>query len=78
MVVSRRTLGYALLFGLPPGVGVAGYVAAAQGGPMTPFALVAGGIAALVVGGLVAIAAETGSADERRDVEGRHGGNGNE
>lgn len=67
---SRRTIGWGLLFGLPPGFGVTGYVASLTGSPFSAVALGWGLFTAVAVFTFVVVLASTGSPDpsfETRD-----------
>lgn len=61
---SRAAVGWALLFSVPPAVGVTGYATMVIGrGPVDPVAVVAGGLTFAVVFALVLGSQLTGSAD---------------
>lgn len=62
---SRTEIGWALLFSVPPGVGVTGYTTMVIGrGPLDPVAVATGGFTALVIFMLVLGAQLTGSAED--------------
>lgn len=61
---SRAAVGWALLFAVPPAVGVAGYVSMlAGGGELVPIAVAAGGLVAIVVFTLVLGSQAVGTAE---------------
>lgn len=61
---SRRAVGWALLFAVPPGVGVTGYASMLMGGRLIePMAVVAGTLTAAVIFALVLASQLVGSAE---------------
>lgn len=63
-MVSRTAVGWALLFAVPPGVGVTGYASMLMGGRLVePLAIVVGGLVAAVIFSLVLATQVTGSAE---------------
>ena len=63
-MVSRAAVGWALLFAVPPGVGVAGYASMLMGGRLVePAAVGIGALVAAVIFALVLGAQLTGSAE---------------
>lgn len=63
-MVSRAAIGWALLFAVPPGVGVAGYASMLMGGRLVePLAVGLGALVAAVIFALVLGAQLTGSAE---------------
>ena len=63
-MVSRVAVGWALLFAVPPGVGVAGYASMLMGGRLVePAAVGIGALVAAVIFALVLGAQLTGSAE---------------
>lgn len=65
--MDTETLGYALLFSVPVGVGVALAVLATTAGTYTTTAAVGGGLAAVVVFLLVAVGARGANGDDTAD-----------
>lgn len=62
-MLSRRAVGWALLFSVPPGVGVTGFVTAVIGqNTVEPMAVLAGATTAVLLFALVLLAQATGSA----------------
>lgn len=62
---TRTAVGWALLFAVPPGIGVTGYVSMLIGGRLVePLALTAGGVTAVAIFALVLGSQLTGSAQE--------------
>lgn len=67
---TAEKIGYALLLSVPPGVGVTGFVATrTAGGDLTPLALGAGGLTALVIFLVVVLIAFTGPEEGDRRPE---------
>lgn len=65
--MDREALGYALLFSVPPGIGMTGFsVMATTGGLLNPLALAIGFITTAIIFGFVYVAATRGQADESR------------
>lgn len=65
--VTRQAIFYGLLFAVPPGIGVTGFVTYATGGGIvTPTAAAVGGVTAVLIFSLVFAAAVT-NPDEDRD-----------
>lgn len=63
-MVSRTAIGWALLFAVPPGVGVTGYAAMLLGGRLIePMAVAAGTVTAAAIFAVVVGAQLTGSAE---------------
>lgn len=63
---SRAAVGWALLFAVPPGVGVTGYTAFVAGeGLVGPTSLLAGFVTAAVIFALVLGSQAVGSAEDR-------------
>lgn len=63
-MVSRAAVGWALLFAVPPGVGVAGYASMLMGGRLVePAAVGIGALVAAVIFAVVLGAQLTGSAE---------------
>lgn len=66
--MDRETVLWALVFSVPPGVGITGFAAFVIGrGFLDPLAVVAGLVTTLVLFALVAFMGTYGSADEERD-----------
>lgn len=62
---SREAVGWAVLFSVPPGVGVTGYATMVVGrGPLDPVAIATGALTTVVVFALVLGAQLTGSAQD--------------
>lgn len=69
MTGTAEKLGYALLFSVPPGIGVTGFVATRTAkGDLTLFAVGAGTLTALVIFLFVVLIAFTGP-EKENDVE---------
>ena len=63
-MVSRAAVGWALLFSVPPGIGVTGYASMLMAGRLVePMAVATGGLVAAVIFALVLGAQLTGSAE---------------
>lgn len=61
---SRAAIGWALLFSVPPGIGVTGYASMLMGGQLVePRAMVVGGLVAGTIFALVYASQITGSAE---------------
>lgn len=68
--MSRAAVGWALLFAVPPGVGVTGYATMVVGtGTVPPLALLAGGVTTAVIFALVLGTQLTGSAQDPATLE---------
>lgn len=66
--MDRETFAWALVFSVPPGVGIAGFAAFVIGrGEFDPMAILAGFGTTLVIFVIVAYAFSVGSADEDRE-----------
>lgn len=64
-MLSREALGWALLFSVPPGVGVTGYVTMViERGPVDPVAVAVGAVTTLAIFTLVLGVQLTGSAQD--------------
>jgi hypothetical protein len=65
--MNREALAYALLFSVPPGIGMTGFsVMATTGGLINPVALLVGFATAGIIFSFVYVAATRGQADESR------------
>lgn len=65
--MDRERLAWALVFSVPPGVGIVGFAAHVMNqGVLNPVAVGAGALTTLVIFSIVAYAASVGSADESR------------
>ena len=65
--MDRETLLWALVFSVPPGVGIVGFATyVIADGVLEPLAVVAGSATTLVIFSVVAFAVSSGSADESR------------
>lgn len=65
--MHREALAYALLFSLPPGIGMTGFsVMATGGGVLNPVAIGIGVVTTAIIFTFVYVAASRGSADETR------------
>lgn len=65
--MDRETVLWALVFSVPVGVGMIGFVADVLGGSaLNPLAIAAGAVVALVLFTIIAFAASVGSVDESR------------
>lgn len=68
--MNRETLFWALVFSVPPGVGIVGFAAYVIGRSfLDPLAVAAGAATTLVIFSVVAFAVSSGSADEDRENE---------
>lgn len=67
--MDRRVLGYALLFSVPPGVGLVGFLTVLLGdGPVNPMAAAVGGAVAFVLFLLIVVGASRGSTELDEEV----------
>ena len=68
--MNRESLFWALVFSVPPGVGIVGFATYVMAGDaLEPLAVVAGAATTLVIFSVFAYATGSGSADEDRENE---------
>lgn len=69
--MNRETLFWALVFSVPPGVGIVGFATFVLGsGAVDPLAIAAGAATTLAIFAVFALAVASGSADEERGDDG--------
>lgn len=66
--MNRESLFWALVFSVPPGVGIVGFATYVMAGDaLEPLAIVAGAATTLVIFSVIAFAVSSGSANEERE-----------